>query len=102
LNRRIFILCSGGVGDAGSRRVRPFKLSHNLRGVCGDHRGEPVLLIMCRLEAGISMSDDGGEALNIQNLSDAQLIQILQHHDFDDDITRMVEAEIARKASRLI
>jgi hypothetical protein len=41
------------------------------------------------------MSDDGEKAVPIQKLSDAQLIEILQHHDFDDDITRVVEAEIA-------
>ena len=45
----------------------------------------------------MSISDNDEQALLIQALSDAQLIQILQHHDFDDDITRMVEAEIARR-----
>jgi hypothetical protein len=43
------------------------------------------------------MSDDDEKSVPIKKLSDAQLIQILQHHDFDDDITRMVEAEIARR-----
>jgi hypothetical protein len=43
------------------------------------------------------MSDDDEKTVPIQTLSDAQLIQILQHHDFDDDITRMVEAELARR-----
>jgi hypothetical protein len=49
------------------------------------------------LKEGRSMSSDDDEAVSVQSLSDAQLIQILQHHDFDDDITRMVEAEIARR-----
>jgi hypothetical protein len=49
------------------------------------------------LEAEVSISDNGDQAVLIQTQSDAQLIQILQHHDFDDDITRMVEAEIARR-----
>jgi hypothetical protein len=44
-----------------------------------------------------SMSDYDETRFRIQSLSDALLIQILQHHDFDDDITRMVEAEIARR-----
>jgi hypothetical protein len=45
-----------------------------------------------------NMPDDDDDAvIRIQTLPDAQLIQILQHHDFDDDITRMVEAEIARR-----
>jgi hypothetical protein len=52
---------------------------------------------MCRLEAEVSISDDNDQAVLIQTLSDARFIQILQHHDFDDDITRMVEAEIARQ-----
>jgi hypothetical protein len=52
---------------------------------------------MCRLEAVVSMSDDDDEGVAIQSLSDAQLIAILQHHDFDDYITRMIEAEIARR-----
>ena len=43
------------------------------------------------------MPDDKEKAVSIESLSDAQLIQILQHHDFEDDITRMVEAEIARR-----
>jgi hypothetical protein len=43
------------------------------------------------------MSDDDDEGVAIQSLSDAQLIAILQHHDFDDYITRMIEAEIARR-----
>jgi hypothetical protein len=52
---------------------------------------------MCRLEAEVSISDDDDEAVALQSLSDAQLLAILQHHDFDDYITRMIEAEIARR-----
>jgi hypothetical protein len=44
-----------------------------------------------------TMSDSDQQAILIQGLSDNKLIEILQHHDFDDDITRMVEAEIARR-----
>jgi hypothetical protein len=44
-----------------------------------------------------NMSDHDETRARIQSLPDALLIQILQHHDFDDDITRMVEAEIARR-----
>jgi hypothetical protein len=52
---------------------------------------------MCRLEGDVSMSDDDDAAVTIQSLSDAALIAILQHHDFDEDLTQMVEAEIARR-----
>jgi hypothetical protein len=43
------------------------------------------------------MSDDDETRARIRSLPDALLIQILQHHEFEDDITRMVEAEIARR-----
>jgi hypothetical protein len=47
------------------------------------------------------MSDDDEKPIAIQSLSNAQLIQILQLDDSDEDelnsITRMVEAEIARR-----
>jgi hypothetical protein len=33
----------------------------------------------------------------LQSLSNAQLIQILQHHDGDDDLTLMFEEELARR-----
>ena len=56
-----------------------------------------VHILCAGLEAEVSISDNGDQAVLIQTQSDAQLIQILQHHDFDDDITRMVEAEIARR-----
>lgn len=40
---------------------------------------------------------DDDELVGIQTLSDWALIQILQHHDFDGDIRRMVEVEIAQR-----
>jgi hypothetical protein len=45
------------------------------------------------------MGEETEEAriIAIQSLSNVQLIQILQHHDGDDDLTRMVEAELARR-----
>jgi hypothetical protein len=47
------------------------------------------------------MSDDDERAFSIQILSTAQLIQIVQLDDGDENepnsITRMVEAEIARR-----
>jgi hypothetical protein len=33
----------------------------------------------------------------LQSLSNVQLIQILQHHDGDDDLTQMVEEELTRR-----
>jgi hypothetical protein len=33
----------------------------------------------------------------VQSLSNAQLIEILQHHDGDDDLTQMVEDELTRR-----
>jgi hypothetical protein len=47
------------------------------------------------------MSDDKEKAVSIESLSDAQLIAILQQDDSDESdpsgITRVVEAEIARR-----
>ena len=47
------------------------------------------------------MSDNDKEPIAIQNLSDADLIAILQQDDSEESdansITRMVEAEIARR-----
>jgi hypothetical protein len=47
------------------------------------------------------MSDDKEKAVSIESLSDAQLIAILQQDDGDESdpnsITRVVEAEIARR-----
>jgi hypothetical protein len=41
--------------------------------------------------------DNGAITVSITALSDAELIRILQHEDLDDDMTRFVEAEIARR-----
>jgi Mg/Co/Ni transporter MgtE len=40
--------------------------------------------------------NDDGRIVTIQSLSNAQLIQILQHHD-DDELTQMIEEELARR-----
>jgi hypothetical protein len=40
---------------------------------------------------------EDGRTIALQSLSNAQLIQILQHHDGDDDLTQMVEDELARR-----
>jgi hypothetical protein len=40
--------------------------------------------------------NDGGRTVTIQSLSNAQLIQILQHHD-DHELTQMIEKELARR-----
>jgi hypothetical protein len=40
---------------------------------------------------------EDGEIIALQSLSNAQLIQILQHHDGDDDLTQMVENELTRR-----
>jgi hypothetical protein len=49
----------------------------------------------------MNMSDDDEKAIAIESLSNAQLIQILQLDDSDENepnsIRRMVEAEIARR-----
>jgi hypothetical protein len=48
----------------------------------------------------MSVLDDDtedGEIIALQSLSNAQLIQILQHHDGDDDLTQMVENELTRR-----
>jgi hypothetical protein len=37
---------------------------------------------------------DDGRVIAVQSLSNSQLIQILQHHDGDDDVTQMVEEEL--------
>jgi hypothetical protein len=45
------------------------------------------------------MDDDSedGKIIALQSLSNAQLIQILQNHDGDDDFTQMVEYELTRR-----
>jgi hypothetical protein len=48
----------------------------------------------------VSISDgEGGRVVTIQSLSDAQLIKILQLDDCDDELTQMVEEELARRKS---
>ena len=43
--------------------------------------------------------NDGRRIVTIQSLSNTQLIQILQFHDGDDELTQMVEEELARRKS---
>jgi hypothetical protein len=48
----------------------------------------------------VNTSDEGNDDARIvavQSLSNAQLIQILQRHDGDDELTQMVEEELARR-----
>jgi hypothetical protein len=40
---------------------------------------------------------EDGRVIALQSLSNAQLIQILQHHDVDDNLTLMVEEELVRR-----
>jgi hypothetical protein len=40
---------------------------------------------------------EDGRIIPLQSLSNAQLIQILQHHDANDDLTQMVEDELTRR-----
>ena len=42
---------------------------------------------------------EDGRVITLQSLSNAQLIQILQQHDGDDDLTQMIEEELARRKS---
>jgi len=37
------------------------------------------------------------ESLQLLSLSKAQLIELLQHHDGDDDLAQMVEHELVRR-----
>jgi hypothetical protein len=45
----------------------------------------------------MSEETEDERVISLQSLTNAQLIQILQHHDDDDDLTRLVEAELARR-----
>jgi hypothetical protein len=47
----------------------------------------------------INLDEDAedGRIIALQALSNAQLIEILQHHDGDDDLAQMVEDELARR-----
>jgi hypothetical protein len=53
----------------------------------------------CYVRNGVGMSDDREDegAITIQSLSIAQLIQILRLDDCDDELTQMVEDELARR-----
>jgi hypothetical protein len=41
--------------------------------------------------------DEEERSIAIESLSNAQLIRILQFHDDDEHLTRMLEAELARR-----
>jgi hypothetical protein len=43
------------------------------------------------------LDDEDGKIIALQSFSNAQLIQILQHHDGNDDLTQMVEEELVRR-----
>jgi hypothetical protein len=43
---------------------------------------------------------EDGRIIALQSLSNAQLIQILQHHDGNDDLTQMVEEELIRRKTQ--
>jgi hypothetical protein len=48
---------------------------------------------------GVQRDQDAedGRVIALQSLSNTQLIEILQHHDGDDELTQMVEEELARR-----
>ena len=43
---------------------------------------------------------EDGRIIALQSLSNAQLIQILQHYDGNDDLAQMVEEEIIRRKTQ--
>jgi hypothetical protein len=47
----------------------------------------------------INLDEDAedGRVVSLQSLSNAQLVEILQHHDGDNDLEQMVEDELARR-----
>ena len=47
----------------------------------------------------INLDEDAedGRVVALQSLSNTQLIEILQHHDGNDDLEQMVEDELARR-----
>jgi hypothetical protein len=48
----------------------------------------------------VNISDEeivDGRVIALQSLSNAQLIQILQFHDGEDELTQMVEDELVRR-----
>jgi hypothetical protein len=40
---------------------------------------------------------EDGRVIALQSLSNTQLIEILQHHDGNDDLEQMIEDELARR-----
>jgi hypothetical protein len=56
-----------------------------------------VCVARCEARQMISSEEDGRAPITIQSLSIPQLIQILQLDDCDDDLTLMVEEELARR-----
>jgi hypothetical protein len=51
----------------------------------------------------MSVLDDeaeDGKIIALQSLSNAQLIQILQHRDGNDDLAEMVEEELIRRKTQ--
>jgi hypothetical protein len=47
----------------------------------------------------INLDEDAedGRVIALQSLSNTQLIEILQHHDGDDDVAQMVEEKLVRR-----
>jgi hypothetical protein len=45
----------------------------------------------------VTTSDIEDGVIAVQSLSRAELIQMLQHHEGDDELTQMIEEEIARR-----
>ena len=43
---------------------------------------------------------EDGRVVALQSLSNAQLIEILQHHDGNDDLAEMVEEELIRRKTQ--
>jgi hypothetical protein len=48
----------------------------------------------------ITGDEEDEEGVAIESLSNAQLIRILQFHDGDEHLTRMLEAELARRKTQ--
>jgi hypothetical protein len=46
----------------------------------------------------VTTSDiEDGRGIAVQSLSNAELIEILQHHDGDGELTQMIEEELVRR-----
>ena len=69
------------------------------RRVAWNEKDVQKFLCRCYLGTGARMGDEPDEArpITIQSLSIPQLIQILQLDDCDDELTLMVEEELARR-----